>query len=163
MRRGIFTAVLMATLVLAGGALADVPPGATPLDVTPVVASGGYAALDGGGVTGGCWTVTSRVGQDTSTGTYLLYFKPVWCGNGISITGYDLSRAWPYVSGWYSFDGFDGAWLVGGGWGDSHIMPRAQGRFSWHPPIIGYTSYNTAWITLWLTAGGSAFLYGYQE
>ena len=169
MRKWMFCAVLFSALSLAGGALAESPPpGAIPLDVVqtsraPAKGEGAVENPGGGGTTAGagCWYTTWSVGNDTATGSYRLYFQPYWCGNGYAITGYS-GNGWPYVSGWYSWDGWDGSWAVGGCVGCQYIIVRGQGRFSWHPPFV-MASHNTAWLTIWLTPAGQAYLYGYQE
>lgn len=139
------------------------------LDVTAVNPDGSAvepasgAADLGDGVTGGgtgCWRASARVGDNTSTGSYWLYFQPYWCGDYPTyqyITAVGDLRHFPYVSGWYGFAGDDGAWVTGGGVWQQYVTVRAQGRFSWNTPI-GYTSNNTAWIELWLAPAGGAFL-----
>jgi hypothetical protein len=106
--------------------------------------------------------VNGAVGRDTATGTYRLYFRPVWCGDGYHITALGMT-AWPYVSGYYAFDGLDGTFVDAGCLGCEYLIVRGQGRFSWHPPFIPYVNYNTAWLSLWLTPAGQAYLYSYQE
>ena len=169
MRKWIFCAAVVSMLVLAGGALADgLPPGAIPLTVVQDKAGlakgeGVIENPEGGGTVGGagCWYTTWSVGRDTATGSYRMYFRPRWCGNGYAITGLGAD-AWPYVSMWYSWDGLDGIFTDAGCVGCQYIVVRAQGRYTWTVPNL-YTSHDTTWLSIWLTPAGQAYLYGYKE
>jgi len=169
-RKWIFCAAVVSALALATGALADgPPPGAIPLNVVqeraaPRKGEGLVENPEGGGIVAGagCWYTTWSVGNDTVSGSYRLYFRPRWCGNGYAITWF-AAEAWPYVSSWYSWNGLDGIFTDSGCVGCQYIVVRAQGRYSWTVPFVNYTSHDTTWLSIWLTPAGQAFLYGYKE
>lgn len=126
-----------------------------PLSPIALGVSPSYFEDGGGGSGGGCWTASGRAGDDTLTGSYYLYFQPSWCGNGSRVTAILSTNHYPSVSGWYSFDGDDGAWGTQGCVGCEYIVMVAQGRFSWHAPF--YTSYTTLQEAIWMTGGGVAY------
>lgn len=102
-----------------------------------------------------CWTTTTRTGDDTSTGSYWLYDRPTWCGNGAWITYRNASTHFQTVSMWYSADGQAGPYWDGGCVGCTSTHFTLYGYFTWHPPVLP-ASHSTVRLGVWLQAYGSA-------
>lgn len=83
---------------------------------------------NGAGTT--CWSGsrTEGGGFDLSPGGYSWTATVYWCATGSTIHSLQVTGGYPYVSGWYSYQGYDG--VIAQGY--NHVT--VQARFGWNAP-----------------------------